>query len=57
MFRLFEELAETRDAKLFNRVVKVLEGSKELTEKNGYQWLVFEDFYNVISYFMLDICF
>jgi hypothetical protein len=47
MFRLYEDLAEKRDAKLYNRVLKVLEGSKDMTERNGYQWLAFEDFYNM----------
>jgi hypothetical protein len=47
MFRLYEELAENRNTKLYERVLKVLEGSKDLTERNGYQWLAFEDFYNM----------
>jgi hypothetical protein len=46
MFRLFEELASKKDSKLYNQVVKVVEESKSLCERNNYQWLVFEDFYN-----------
>jgi len=46
MFRLFEELASKKDSKLYNQVVKVVEESKSLCERNNYQWLVLEDFYN-----------
>ncbi len=47
MFRLFEELSQKKNSKLHNDVVKVVEESKSLCEKNGYQWMVFEDFYNM----------
>jgi hypothetical protein len=47
MFRLFEELSLQKQSKLYNDVVKVVEDSKTLCEKNGYQWMVFEDFYNM----------
>jgi hypothetical protein len=47
MFRLFEELSLKKQSKLYNEVVKVVEDSKTLCEKNGYQWMVFEDFYNM----------
>jgi hypothetical protein len=48
MFRLFEQLSEKRDTKLYNSVIKIVEDSKDLCERNGYTWLVVEDFYNVI---------
>jgi hypothetical protein len=47
MFRLFEELSLKKQSSLYNSVLKVVEDSKSLCEKNGYQWLVLEDFYNM----------
>jgi len=47
MFRLFEQLSTYKTPKLYNDVVKIVEESKLLCEKNGYQWLVLEDFYNM----------
>ena len=46
LFRLFEELASKKESKLYNQVLKTVEDSKNLCERNNYQWLVFEDFYN-----------
>jgi hypothetical protein len=47
MFRLFEQLSQKKENSLYSSVVKVVEESKNLCEKNGYQWMVFEDFYNM----------
>jgi hypothetical protein len=47
LFRLFEQLSQKKESALYNSVVKVVEESKNLCEKNGYQWMVFEDFYNM----------
>lgn len=47
MFRLYEQLADKKEFKLYNQVLKVVEASKALCERNGYQWIVLEDFYNV----------
>ncbi len=47
MFRLFEQLSEKKQTALYNSVVKVVEESKNLCERNDYQWMVFEDFYNM----------
>lgn len=46
MFRIFEELAVSKNKSLFDQVVKVVEDSKTLAEKHGYDWITFEDFYN-----------
>jgi hypothetical protein len=47
LFRLFEELSMNKNSQLYNQMVKVVEDSKSLCVKNGYQWLVLEDFYNM----------
>lgn len=47
MFRLFEQLSQEKNSKLYNDVLKVVEESKNLCERNDYQWMVFEDFYNM----------
>jgi hypothetical protein len=47
MFRLFEQLALKKEFKLYNQVLKVVEDSKDLCTRNGYQLIVVEDFYNV----------
>lgn len=55
MFRLYEQLAMKKEFKLYNQVLKVVEDSKDLCERNGYQWIVLEDFYNVKIILTLDV--
>jgi hypothetical protein len=47
MFRLFEQLSQNKQYKLYNQVVKIIEDSKDLIIRNGTQWFVLEDFYNI----------
>lgn len=47
IFRLFEELSINKSKALHDQITKVVEESKALTERNDYQWLVVEDFYNM----------
>jgi len=47
MFRLFEQLSLTKNHKLYNNVLKIIEESKDLIVRNGTQWFVLEDFYNM----------
>jgi len=47
MFRLFEQLSQKKQHKLYNNVVKIIEESKDLIIRNGTQWFVLEDFYNI----------
>jgi hypothetical protein len=47
MFRLFEQLSLTKNQKLYNNVLKIIEESKDLIVRNGTQWFVLEDFYNI----------
>jgi hypothetical protein len=47
MFRLFEELSQKKQHKLYNNILKIIEDSKDLIIRNGTQWFVLEDFYNI----------
>lgn len=47
LFRLFEEISISKNEKLYNNIKKIIEGTKDLTGRNGYDWIVIEDFYNV----------
>jgi len=39
-------LSLNKSKTLYNDIVKLAEDSKNLCDRNGYQWLVFEEFYN-----------
>jgi ubiquitin thioesterase protein OTUB1 len=45
IYRLFEEIAKNKDENLYKSLKNTLENSKDITERNGYQWIVVEDFY------------
>ena len=45
IYRLFEEIAKNKDENLYQSLKNTLENSKDITERNGYQWIVVEDFY------------
>ena len=47
IYCLFEYICMKNDNVLYNHILKKIEESKELTKKNGYQWIIVEDFYNV----------
>jgi len=47
IYRLFEYICMKNNNKLYNDILKKIEGIKELTGKNGYDWILVEDFYNV----------
>ena len=47
LYRLFEEISISKNEKLYNNIKKIIEGTKDLTGRNGYDWIVIEDFYNV----------
>ena len=47
IYRLFEHICMKNNNSLYNDMLKKIEGIKELTAKNGYEWLLVEDFYNV----------
>ena len=49
LFRLFEEIAINKDSNLYNKIIKVIEYSKEITGKHNYEWNVYEDFYTVFK--------
>ena len=45
IYRLFEEIALNKDKKLYESLKNIIENTKNLTERNGYEWIVVEDFY------------
>ena len=47
IYRLFEYICLKNDNTLFNDILKKIEGIKDLTAKNGYDWMIVEDFYTV----------
>ena len=47
IYRLFEYICMKNDITLFNDILKKIEGIKDLTAKNGYDWMIVEDFYTV----------
>ena len=47
IFRIFEHICIKQDKTLFEKIKQKLTESKELIERNGYQWIVVEDFYNL----------
>ena len=47
IFRLFEYICIKNQKTLFEKIKQKIINSKELTTKNGYEWTVVEDFYNL----------
>ncbi len=47
IYRLFEYICIKNNHRLYNEMLKKIEGIKDLTKKNGYDWILVEDFYNV----------
>lgn len=47
LYRLFEELGTKKDQYLNEHLTKIVTDSKDLTEKQGISWIVFEDFYTL----------
>jgi len=45
IYRLFEEIAINKDEKLYQSLKNIINNSKNITERNGYEWIVVEDFY------------
>src|SRR5690606_35607821 len=46
MFRLFEELSMKKSKELHDKVVKIVEESKGLSERQGVEWSLYEDLFN-----------
>ena len=47
IYRIFEYICMKSDKSLYDHMIKKIEEAKEITKKNGYDWIVVEDFYNV----------
>ena len=47
IFRLFEYICIKHQKTLFKKIKQKILNAKELTIKNGYEWAVVEDFYNL----------
>ena len=47
IFRLFENICIKNDKTLFEKIKQKIMDAKELTGRNGYEWSVVEDFYNL----------
>ena len=47
IYRLFEQACIRNDKVLFEKIKQKIIGSKNLTEKNGYEWAVVQDFYEI----------
>ena len=47
IYRLFEETCIKKDKNLYEKIKKKIIESKSLTEKNGYEWDVVQDFYDI----------
>ena len=47
IYRLFEQTCIKNDKDLFEKINKKIIESKKLTEKNGYEWNVVQDFYQI----------
>ena len=47
IFRLFEHICIKNDKALFEKIKQKIIDSKELTGRNGYEWDVVEDFYDL----------
>lgn len=49
LYRLFEEIALKKNENLYNEMLTIVKNSKEITEHQGYDWIVIEDFYNMFN--------
>ena len=47
IYRLFEQACIRNDKVLFEKIKQKIIESKNLTEKNGYEWAVVQDFYEI----------
>ena len=47
IYRLFEQTCIKNDKNLFEKINKKIVESKNITEKNGYEWNVVQDFYQM----------
>ena len=47
IYRLFEQTCIKNDKNLFEKINNKIKESKNLTEKNGYEWEVVQDFYDI----------
>lgn len=47
IYRLFENICMKNNKDLYDKILKKITDSKDLTQRNGYEWLVVEDFYNL----------
>ena len=47
IYRLFEQVCIRNDKVLFEKIKQKIIESKKLTEKNGYEWAVVQDFYEI----------
>ena len=47
IFRLFEHICMKNNKELFEKIKQKIIGAKELTGRNGYDWIVVEDFYDL----------
>ena len=47
IYRLFEHVCIKNDKNLFEKIKQKIIESKSLTEKNGYEWAVVQDFYDM----------
>ena len=47
IFRLFEHICIKNDKILFEKIKQKIIDSKDLTQRNGYDWVAVEDFYNL----------
>ena len=47
IYRLFEHICIKNDKILFEKIKQKIIDSKTLTEKNGYEWAVVQDFYDI----------
>ena len=47
IFRLFEHICIKHNEELFKKIKQKIMESKELMERNGYEWIIVEDFYNL----------
>ena len=47
IFRLFEHICIKNDKELFEKIKQKIIDVKELTGRNGYDWIVVEDFYDL----------
>ena len=56
IFRLFEYICIKNNKTLYEHIVKKIKESKDLIERNGYDWSFIQDFYNIF-YMEFHHCF